>query len=278
VLFWFFTNGDFFFWGTLFASIALVPRIWQPKAWIQRPDQLVDFLKRWRWYFVVCLFLFLVINVYRYSLFWGDSNKFVLFLNLGLSLVIALGAARINPLRSPMLSAGLWWFFLLLCTVPPAYAFYRSVVVAPHPNILLFTTNDQLAAEWLKSNLGRADIVLTAAYNDSHFVTALGGSPTLAGIYGDSNPYRHDDRADQIRRVYAGGDLALLTSLGADYVCISRFERLKYEIHPRWIEKMKSAEGLRFRVGGSPEDYESVYIFETSKLSTKGDHTAATTE
>jgi hypothetical protein len=267
IAFWFFADGDFLFWGLLFATVACVRRRHRAPA-ENSSARLWDFLRAWRWYFFVCGVFFVLINFYRYSFDWGDSNKFVFFLNLGLTLVITLGAAQWIGRRHHYLSSALWGFFLVLILAPPCYAFYVNVLRPGHGagTVLLFEKNGRRAAEWLDQTLEPADVVLTAAYNTMHFVTPLAGQPTLAGIYGDSNPYRQDERQEEIRRIYEEGDLALLKKLGVHYLCVSRNERRKYTLHDRWTRFMQNSTGVAFHSGGGPEDYHSVYIFDVHLL------------
>jgi hypothetical protein len=264
IVFWFFVDGDFLFWGLLFAGLALARRPAHPGGSDQSPP-LRNFLRQWQWYFAACGFCFALINVYRYSFTWGDSNKFMLFVNLGLSLVIVLGAAQ-WPGRRQVVARALWWFFLILCVAPPAFEFYREVASAAHGKILMFHRNARAAAAWLRANTEPSSVVLTSAYNDIHFVTALAGRRTLAGIYGDSNPYRRDEQRDEIRRTYEQADFASLRLLQARYVCISGYERLKYKLDPKWTDLMTSGTAVLFHVGGGPDDHDSVYIFDATQL------------
>lgn len=262
-VFWFFVNGDFLGWGVFFATLTALTAKNRSHPGNVR---MLAFLGRWKWYLIAGLFFFALINYYRYSFFWGDSNKFVLFLNLGLAFLITLGAARWIDTRRSTLSLTFWWFFFLLCVVPHVFSFYVNVLAAPHGKILLFDRNGRAAAAWLRNAEQPGDTVVTAAYNIIHFVTPLAGLPTFAGIYGDSNPYRQDSRQEKIRRIYEEGALHLLRELDATYVCISRNERRKHKLHPRWLELMRSGTGVAFQVGHGPDDHHSVYLFEVKRL------------
>lgn len=265
VLFWLFANGDYLFWGLVFAGLAFLRRReTDPAANPSRP--VWEFLVRWRWYFLTCAGFFLLMNVYRYSFDWGDSNKFIFFLNLGLTLVITLGAAQWVGRGRWLLSAGLWTFFLLLSAGPPAYAFYLHVIKAEHGMVLLWTKSGQDAAEWTRRHLPRDEVILTAAYNTMHWVTPLAGRPTRAGIYADSNPYRQDERAEMIRKVFEDGAVDLIDDLGARYVCLSRAERRKYHISPKWNDLAAKGTGVIFSSGQGVQDTYSVYIFDATKL------------
>ena len=264
--FWFFANGDFFFWGALFAAVAFSRR--RRRDATNSSHGLWEFLRQWRWYFVVCGCLFILINFYRYSFDWGDSNKPVFFFNLGLTLVITLGSAQWIGRRHRFLSHALWILFLLLCVVPPGYSFYLNVLKPGHGagTVLLFEKNGRQAAEWIGAHLKPSDLILTAAYNTMHFVTPLAGRPTLAGIYGDSNPYRQNERQEEIRRVYENGEIGVLRKLGVRYVCVSRNERRKYQLDPLWTRLMESETGVVFQAGDGPEDHHSVYIFDSNEF------------
>ena len=263
--FWFFANGDFFGWSLLLGALAL-GRCARNPAEAGPAAYLRVFLGRWKWYFAVCGGFFVFINVWRYSAAWGDSNKFVLFFNLGLTLVIVLGAAQWIGGRWRVFSHALWVFFFVLCVSPVAYEYYVYILVAGHGEVLMYEKNGRKAAEWMQTAVKPSEIVLTAAYNFMNFTTTLAGRPTLAGIYGESNPYLQDQRHRQIRRIYEHGELALLRELNVRYVCISRNERLDYKLDPRWTQFMEKGTGVVFQSGGGPGDSHSVYIFDCRKL------------
>ncbi len=252
-LFWFFIDGDFLFWGGLFAAGALLRR--------ERASPLGEFLRRWGWYFAVCGFFFLVVNYYRYSFEWGDSNKFILFLNLGLTMVIVLGAAGLRGRVGLAFSRGLRIFLLVLCVAPPAYRLVASVLAEPYGSVMLFHGNERAAARWLRTSTRPTDIVLTGAYGTFHFVSALAGRPVLAGIYGDSNPYHQEGRAEEIRRVYEEADLAALRRLNPQYLCISRFERDRYRLHPVW-EQLARRPGVTVFHAGAPGDFGAIDLLD----------------
>lgn len=267
VAFWFFADGDYLFWAGLFVLLAWL-RLKRAPRDAEGASALWVFLRQWRWYFAVCGFFFVLINFYRYSFDWGDSNKLVFFLNLGLALVIVLGAAQWVGRRRHYLSHALWIFLFLLCAGPPAYSFFLNVLKPGHGpgTVLLFTKNARDAAEWMEHALPQSELVLTAAYNDFHFVTPLAGRRTLAGIYGDSNPYRQDDRGEAIRRIYEDGDVELLPKLGVRYVCVSRKERNTYKLDPSWQQFMQDENAVVFQAGEGPDDRNSVYVFDARKL------------
>ena len=263
-LFWLLINGDFLFWGTLFALLALVPRyllhIRQPAA-----APLLEFLGQWKVYLLLCIACFLLVNYYRYTLNWGDSNKFVFFLNLGLSLIIAHGAAqwRLGPdaLRSRLL----WLGFFLLAFLPPAYDFYVKSIVQGNRSNLLFHSRAHSASTWIQQNLPPEARILTAAGSDAHFITSLAARPTLAGIYTYTNPYLDSALPPLIRKFYEECDLSLLSELKTDYVCLSTPERNLYKLSPRWKTLTENPALLAYSIQAD-DDYHSVYLFNAAAL------------
>jgi hypothetical protein len=262
-VFWFFIDGDFLFWGGLFAWAALRRRS-RALPDSEPSGPLRTFLWQWRWYFAVCGLMFLGINFYRYSFDWGDSNKFVLFLNFGLTMVIVLGVAGLRGGPSRIWARILWLFFFVLCIAPPSYRLVASVLAEPYGSVLLLTGDERAAARWLRSSTRPSDVVLTGAYGYIHFVSSLAGRPVLAGLYGDSSPYRQDDRREEIRRIYEEGDLRALRKLGPQFVCISRYERDRYKLHPCWQEFIKKPGVLVFQA--TSEDCYAVYILDARRL------------
>lgn len=258
LVFWFFANGDFLVWGGLFAGLALASRA--PRA-----APLRRFLARWKWYFASCAAFFVLINFYRYAFDWGDSNKFVLFLNLGLSLVIALGAAQWLAGRAAWMSRALWVFFAALCLVPHAYESTRDIVLRPVAKTIIFQKNGLLAAEWLKAHAEPGDLVLTAANNTIHFVTPLAGRPTFAGIYGAYNPYRQDERREQIRRFYEECDFSVLRLLPARFISLSRNERRRYKLHPYWTTLLTDKRAVLFS-SGRIDEWDAAFILDAGIL------------
>ncbi|HVS52948.1 MAG TPA: hypothetical protein VHD62_11395 [Opitutaceae bacterium] len=262
VAFWFFVNGDFLFWGLLFAAGGL----WRSRrATAGAPGGLADFLRRWKWYWIVCAGAFLLINVYRYTADWGDSNKFILFLNLGLSLVIVLGIAQWRTGRLRLLAHALWVFFFVLCVAPFGYQLFLRATRPPYDQVVLFNKYERVAAEWLRRFSAPTDLVLTGTSQIIHFVTPLAGRPVPAGLYGRDNPYRQDERAGEIRRVYEQADFAALRQLNPRFICISRNERRLYRLSAKWQDLIRTRKALLFQVGDADE-FDSVFIFDSDQL------------
>jgi hypothetical protein len=253
-VFWLLTDGDFLLWGGLYIALAA----WQRGAvW--------RLLVQWRWYFLSCLLFFSLVNFFSFMYCWGDCNKFVLFLNLGLTLAIVYGAAEWTGRRGAWRANLVWVFLFSLSIVPHVYEYYRDIYTCPDGKILLFQRNSREAAKWLRSDTSPTDVVLTAAYNTIHFVTPLAGRPVMAGLYGNTDMYRQDEREEEIRNVYEKGAFEMVRKLGARYICISRNERRRYTINPKWLALMQQPKAIAFRAGEADE-FDSVYIFDAKSL------------
>lgn len=259
VAFWLAVNGDYFFWGGLFILLAFCGRR-LPARVRPRLRPLRAFLCRWRVYFVVCGAAFFIINFYRYAANWGDSNKFVFFLNLGLVLVIAQGAARMGHAARP-----LWLLFIGLTVIPPSLDFHAKIIRDGARNHLLFHHQAQFAARWLERHLPREARIVTAESVDIHFLSALTRHAVLAGIYSNTNPYVSQSLRVGIREIYETGSLERLRELKVDYLIISCHERTRYELHPVWLKRMNNPVAQTFSIG-RPEDHQSVFVFDVKRL------------
>lgn len=257
--FWLAVNGDFFFWGGLFAALAFLSRHIPGELGAQLAPVRM-FLRRWRVYFFICGSAFVLINFYRYAANWGDSNKFVFFLNLGLCLVIVQGAARTGPLARP-----LWLLFALLALLPPVWDFHSKIREGSARTHLLFHHQARFAARWMERHLPADARLITAESVDTHFVSALTTRALLAGIYSHTNPYVSNRLLNSIREAYENPGLDELRALGAGYLVISSHERTRYRLHPFWKKAMALPQTQVFAIG-RPEDHNSIFIFDLKKL------------
>ncbi|HEU5078259.1 MAG TPA: hypothetical protein VFT72_03565 [Opitutaceae bacterium] len=264
VLFWIFANGDYLIWGCVFGAIAIW-RVLRKRDTGAAFCQDVSLLKTWWWYFVVVVAAFIFINVYRYSFAWGDSNKFVLFLNLAISLLIVAGLNTMRATRWKGVARTLCLFFAVLCVAPSCYEVYQDLFIRTGGKVLLFHPNGIAAANWFKKNAEKKAIVLTEACSDFNVVASVAGLPTPAGIYADSNPYRQVNREKDIPAIYEHGRLDLLRKLDVRYVYISRNERLRYKLHPLWRHFVENKRVVAFQAG-EPGQLESVVVLDVRKL------------
>jgi hypothetical protein len=257
--FWIAVNGDFFLWGGLFALLAFATGRVAPLVY-KRLNPLRSFLHLWKVYFIVCIAAFVLINFFRYAPNWGDSNKFTFFLNLGLSLFVALGVANTGSVSRP-----LFYFFLSITLFAPMWDFYAKIIRENARTHLLFHPHTRVAARWLDANLTRDARLVTAESTDTHFVTALTGRAVLAGIYSNTNPYVSQSLRASIRSIYEDANLNLLNDLNVDYIFISSHERSRYRLHSFWRQRIEDNKSLSFSIG-RPDDHNSIFIMDVTKL------------
>lgn len=265
IAFWVFVDGDFLVWGTVFTVWGLL-RLSHAKRVGLAGSALGATIYRWRWFLAIAGAALVMINFFRYSSSWGDSNKFVFFLNLGLAVIMIHGGAELRRVGRARAAAMFWMFLFLLCVLPASFEFYYDIIKAPHPKIILFRPAEEQAASWIKQHSSREDVVLTGAYDIIHFVTPLAGARTLAGIYSDSNLYHQVERGVDIRLVYERADFAALRRLAPKYVCISSAERSRYKLSSKWEELAAAGQGVLFQAGGTFGIHDSVYLFSTEAL------------
>jgi hypothetical protein len=263
--FWFAVNGDFFFWGAVFTVIAIV-HYFRPGPPCPGPRRVREFGRWWAWYFMVCIIAFIGINYYRYTANWGDSNKFIFFLNMGLTVLIVLGAAQWIGGPNALRSRVAWWFFFIFTIVPTGFDHAKKQFQFSARTNVLFHHYARDAADWIKSNTSSDAVFLTAAGADAHFLTALAARSARAGIYVHTNPYLPPELPAKIRRFYEEGDLVLLDELDVDYICLSVTERNLYSLHPRWDQWINDP-SLQVFSSGEPTDRNSVFILDARRLS-----------
>jgi hypothetical protein len=208
----------------------------------------------------VCGTAFLIINFYRYTPNWGDSNKFVFFLNLGLSLIIAKGISCSGAAARPLLV-----FFLALTIVPSLWDFHTKIFHDSARTHLLFHPNHKIASRWLDTHLPPNCRLVTAEATDTHFVTSLTGRAVLAGIYSNTNPYVSERLRMSIQDVYENANLDALNDLDVDYLFISSHERSRYRLHSYWSKQMGRPDVIAFSIGRA-EDHQSVFIIDVKQL------------
>ncbi len=176
--------------------------------------------------FVVTSGYFVLINFYRFTPSWGDSNKLFLYWDL----VLCLYAGR--------LLAG-WWersrfgrgaavSALLLGAVLPSAVeigvrFWR-------PPSVLFTAGDQVAADWIRLNTPPDAIFLTAN-SYLHYVPALAGRRVVNGAYTRETGFADASVEKTVARAFQEADPQLITALRVTHIMVGPDEREHYHIN-----------------------------------------------
>lgn len=219
VAFWLSVNGESFLLGGLGVLMAWCSRNRPREQKIQFPSV---------GYFLAVSFLFfLLINFYRISPNWGDSNKFVMFLNFWLAVIVGQQLARLFEERRRWARALIG--MVLLMAIGPYVI--DSVVRIRRTRETLFSDSDVLAADWIARHTNPNDLFMTAAGGQLHFVTSLAGRPVLQGIYSEVLPYRNEGVRQAIRELYEDGNLDILRHSPIRYVVVSWPERNRYRLN-----------------------------------------------
>jgi len=169
---------------------------------------------------------FVIINFYRFSPNWGDSNKFFLYWNLSLCAYAGWLLARLwERSRTQRILAVLLLAFGAL--IPSAV---EARLRLSRESETLFTASDQLVADWIKINTPR-DAVFLTANTVVHFVPALAGRRVVNGAYTRETGFADDAIEDLVTRAYRECDPSLITSIPVNYVIIGPKEEGRYHIN-----------------------------------------------
>ena len=176
--------------------------------------------------FAVGVFYFFVINVYRFSPNWGDSNKFFLYWNLALCTYAGWLLSRLwdNSRAHRILAVTL---VALGALIPSAAEFQLRL---RRESETLFTASDQLAADWIKLNTP-PDAVFLSANTVVHLVPALAGRRVVNGAYTRETGFADNSIEELVSQAYRDADPALITSLHVTHVIIGPSEEGRYHIN-----------------------------------------------
>ena len=185
--------------------------------------------------FLTGTFYFFVINFYRFSPNWGDSNKFFLYWNLALCacsgwlLSLLWSGSRVRRAVVVTLVA-------LGAIIPSAVEWTER---ASRQSEYLFTASDRLVADWIALNTP-PDAVFLTANNTVHLVPALAGRRVVNGAYTRETGFGGEAIESLVAQAYREADPSLITSLRVTHVIVGPDEEGRYHInHPTWSRRHK---------------------------------------
>jgi hypothetical protein len=176
--------------------------------------------------FAVTGFYFLVINFYRFTPNWGDSNKFFLYLDLLLCLcggqLLAQGWQRSRTWRVVALAV-----VGLGAVVPSGIEWAMRYRREPER---LFSASDRVVADWIKINTPR-DAVFLTANSFVHLVPALAGRRVVNGSYTRETGFADSSIEEKVARAYREADPLLIENTRVTHVMIGPEEIGLYRIN-----------------------------------------------
>ena len=171
-------------------------------------------------------FYFGVINVFRFTPNWGDSNKFVLYLNVLLCLCAGRWLAYLWQ-KSRVFKITVVALVGLGSVIPSGIEWALRYRREPER---LFSASDRMIADWIKINTPK-DAVFLTANSFVHLVPALAGRRVVNGSYTRETGFADQRTEDTVARAYREADPFLITSARVTHVMIGPEENGIYRIN-----------------------------------------------
>ena len=199
-------------------------------------------------FFTIPFLFFLLINFYRFSPNWGDSNKFFLYFNLMLAVFAGkLLGSLFDKNRLGKIGA---MAIIMIASIFPfsldAYGIFTRT------QSVLFTGCDRNVALWIKLNTPRDAIFLTSD-DVIHYVPPLSGRRVVDGAYTRNNGFKSPQTESDVRKIYRAGDPKLLQKYHVTHVLVGPHERIKYTINHQSLDRYKlvydkECRGSRYKI------------------------------
>ena len=177
---------------------------------------------------------FIVINFYRFTPNWGDSNKFFLYFTVILSLFAGyfLGRCFEKNAVGKLFSV----VIILIAAIVPS--FLETYTVFTRPGSLLFSACEQKVAQWVKANTPAEALFLTSD-DVIHYLPALTGRRVVDGAYTWNTGFRKPNTEFDVQQIYKTGDARLMRKYRVTYVVIGPQERRRFAIKEQQFERFK---------------------------------------
>ena len=185
-------------------------------------------------FFTIPFLFFLLINFYRFSPNWGDSNKFFLYFDL----VLALFAGRMLGSwfkKNRIGQIGAAATIMIAAILPSSLEAYG---IFTRNGTVLFSACDRSVANWIRLNTAKDAIFLTSD-NVIHYVPPLSGRRVVNGAYTWNTGFRIPGTDSEVRKIYRTGDPKLLEKYRVTHILVGPQEKRKYAINDRALDKYK---------------------------------------
>jgi NPCBM/NEW2 domain len=205
---------------------------------------------------------FLLINFYRFTPNWGDSNKFFLYWDVMLCLYAGRVLSRLWA-ASRLLKAAAC-FLLLIGAIFP-FADECSLRYRHSPSTL-FTACDQTVGDWIRLNTPK-DAVFLTANSYTHLVPAIAGRRVVNGSYTRETGFSDEAIESSVALAFREANPALVKSVKVTHVLVGPEEKRLYYVNraamTQWHKVLydQTCEGQRYLVcevqDVSPEQLEA---------------------
>jgi len=183
-------------------------------------------------FFTIPLLFFLLINFYRFSPNWGDSNKFFLYFDV--MLAIFAGKLLGSWFKKNRWAKTCAVVVLFIAAIGPSL--FEAYVVFSKPGSLLFTGCNRNVAFWIKLNTSRDAVFLTSD-DVIHYVPSLAGRRVVDGSYTWNTGFKKPGIDSDVRTIYRTGNRMLLRRYGVTHLLVGPQERRRYTINEEALEK-----------------------------------------
>ncbi len=199
--------------------------------------------------FAVTSGYFVVINFYRFTPSWGDSNKFFLYWDLMLCLYAGRLLSRLWATSRAGQAVALT--LLSLGSILP-FADEWSLRYR-RGSSTLFTASDQTVADWIKANTPK-DAVFLTANSYTHLVPALAGRRVVNGSYTVETGYADGKIEELVTRAYREANPGLIKTVPVTHLLVGPEERSRYFVNRgalgRWHQLIfdQTYDGTRYSI------------------------------
>ncbi len=183
-------------------------------------------------FFFIPFLFFLLINFYRFSPSWGDSNKFFLYFEV----ILCIFAGSLLGSWFEKNRWGKVFSITLIFIAALGPSLLEAYVVISRSGSFLFSACDRRVAQLIRLNTGKDALFLTS--NDViHYVPSLAGRRVVDGAYTWNTGFRKQWTEKDVQRIYKTARQRLVKKYHVTHLLIGPQERRKYTITEKAFEK-----------------------------------------